>query len=217
MIRTNQLKHFDKQPFKKLVKDINDIAPKIELGEINSDEDDVTHIRDSNISWILPPGFVSKDSEDYNAEAEEKKEPIFQLISELASVCNFTNPDTPDQPGWEFKLETVEPLQYTVYDGEKKQHYDWHFDHYSNIEGALEKDVRKISFSIMLNRPGVDFEGGDLEFEISGPHAEERNVTHHLKYADAIFFPSYVWHRVKPVTSGIRKSLVGWVRGPQWK
>ena len=69
----------------------------------------------------------------------------------------------------------------------------------------------------MLNRPGVDFEGGDLEFEISGPHAEERNVTHHLKYADAIFYPSYVWHRVKPVTSGIRKSLVGWVRGPQWK
>ena len=31
---------------------------------------------------------------------------------------------------------------------------------------------------------------------------------------DMIVFPSYLWHRVKPVTKGTRKSLVIWFIGP---
>lgn len=31
------------------------------------------------------------------------------------------------------------------------------------------------------------------------------------------FFPSYVMHRVKPVTEGVRYSLVCWVSGPSFK
>jgi len=31
-----------------------------------------------------------------------------------------------------------------------------------------------------------------------------------------LIFPSYLWHRVTPVTKGIRKSLVAWVIGPQF-
>ena len=31
-----------------------------------------------------------------------------------------------------------------------------------------------------------------------------------------LVFPSFVWHRVNKVTSGIRKVLVGWTLGNQW-
>lgn len=217
MLRPHHIKYFDKRPFKKLIDNIIELAPEVNLGEIYSDEEDISHIRDSNISWILPPGSIKEDSDEYNADLEQKREEVFKLITELGSLCNFTNPDTPNEPGWEFELETVEPLQYTVYDGEKNQHYDWHFDHHSALGQPLEEDVRKISFSIMLNRPNVDFEGGELEFELRGPGDSERTAIHELKYGDAVFFPSYTWHRVKPVRSGIRKSLVGWIRGPQWK
>ena len=32
-----------------------------------------------------------------------------------------------------------------------------------------------------------------------------------------IVFPSHTWHKVNKVTKGIRKALVGWVVGKQWK
>jgi PKHD-type hydroxylase len=68
---------------------------------------------------------------------------------------------------------------------------------------------RKLSFSLLLND---DYEGGELE--IPGSPGQEdvfvpvRNT--------AIFFPSSMPHCVKPVTKGIRKSLVGWVHGPNF-
>ena len=56
-----------------------------------------------------------------------------------------------------------------------------------------------------------DFEGGDFEINLSTPNKVN------VKKGMAIFFPSFVLHRVTPVTKGIRKSLVIWVEGPRWK
>ena len=55
-----------------------------------------------------------------------------------------------------------------------------------------------------------DFEGGD--FEIRGkddrvPKLEEGSI---------IVFPSFLEHRVTPVTEGIRYSLVSWFVGPPY-
>ena len=83
-----------------------------------------------------------------------------------------------------------------------------------NFIGEVEKDTRKISFTILLND---EFEGGEFEIEAGSPANTERVHTVDLKKGDAILFPSYTWHRVKPVTKGTRHSLVGWVRGPQWR
>jgi len=80
--------------------------------------------------------------------------------------------------------------------------------------GEVEEDVRKISFTILLND---EFEGGEFELEAGSPANPERIHTVDLKKGDAILFPSYTWHRVQPVTKGTRHSLVGWVRGPQWR
>ena len=37
------------------------------------------------------------------------------------------------------------------------------------------------------------------------------------KKGTVIVFPSFVWHRVKPVLSGTRYSLVCWSLGQPWK
>lgn len=107
---------------------------------------------------------------------------------------------------WNFFVNGCEPLQFTKYDvGER---YDWHIDMIWD-----EPDSRKISFSLLLND---DFEGGDLEFEIGSPGTEERITTVKMRKGDIVFFPSYLWHRVTPVTKGERYSLVGWARGPSF-
>ena len=75
-------------------------------------------------------------------------------------------------------------------------------------------ETRKLSVTFLLNEPGVDFEGG--EFEINS--GEEKNAESiKMKKGDIIVFPSFMLHRVKPVTKGVRKSIVIWVMGPKFR
>lgn len=61
-----------------------------------------------------------------------------------------------------------------------------------------------------LLSPENEFEGGDLELFNEGAGVK-------LKQGQAIFFASFIRHRVKPVTRGNRKSLVMWFGGPPFK
>jgi len=85
--------------------------------------------------------------------------------------------------------------------------YDWHMD--NDVQGKNEPPVRKISMTLLLSDPAT-FEGGELEFMQNGKKAK-------LKQGQAIFFASWLQHRVKPVTKGERKSLVMWFGGPSFK
>ena len=101
-------------------------------------------------------------------------------------------------------------LQYTIYN--EGDFYNWHTDHH--LKPYKNNTVRKLSFTLCLND---EYEGGD--FEICDPHPEpdlSTTTTFKFKKGTMIVFPSHIWHRVKPVTKGIRKSLVGWVVGNQW-
>lgn len=86
----------------------------------------------------------------------------------------------------------------------KDGHYDWHSD-----VGAGGSSHRKISISILLNKP-EEYEGGQLEFmSVKGISSREQGT--------AIIFPSYLVHRVAPVISGTRYSLVSWISGPPFR
>ena len=85
--------------------------------------------------------------------------------------------------------------------------YDWHMD--NDVSGLKESPVRKISMTLLLS-PENEFEGGELEFMSDGKKAK-------LKQGQAIFFASWLQHRVKPVIKGERKSLVMWFGGPSFK
>ena len=88
----------------------------------------------------------------------------------------------------------------------RDRHYTWHTD--ATLKGE-QNDTRKISFSILLND---NFEGGDLELYKFG----DKPDTMKMKKNSILFFPSFILHRVTPVTSGTRKALVGWVHGPNF-
>ena len=79
----------------------------------------------------------------------------------------------------------------------------------NDVLGKHQPPVRKISMTLLLS-PKHEFEGGELEFMSKGKRAE-------LKQGQAIFFASWLMHRVKPVTKGERKSLVMWFGGPPLK
>jgi len=100
----------------------------------------------------------------------------------------------------------VEAFQYTVYDGEEGGHYNWHVD-----MGRENVEPRKISLSLQLTDP-LDYEGCNLVLEAGdGPYVAERGR------GTVVAFPSYVLHRVTPIESGTRKSLVVWVAGPEFR
>ena len=113
---------------------------------------------------------------------------------------------------WNFDIKGIEPIQYGIYsDGGK---YDWHVDQGSKL--LIGGSIRKISMTLFMNNPD-EYEGGEFDLELSHPERKPRYQTFKLKKGSAIFFQSDVWHRVRPVSSGMRKSLVAWYSGPPFR
>ena len=97
----------------------------------------------------------------------------------------------------------VDALQFTEYGPE--QHFDWHMD-----IGPEETSLRKLSMTLQLSESGA-YEGGELQFVGLGAGSQLR------AQGSATFFPSYLGHRVRPVTSGMRRSLVAWGSGTPFR
>lgn len=80
--------------------------------------------------------------------------------------------------------------------------------------------IRKISVICQLTDPSK-YKGGELEFDFrrNSPIKESKTeiCTEIQPKGSIVVFPSYVWHRVKPVTSGTRYSLVMWNLGRPFK
>lgn len=96
----------------------------------------------------------------------------------------------------------MEHLQYTLYD-EHGSHYRLHSDF-----GRDQMAQRKLSMVLFLSNP-EDYDGGELEF-FEGPQLK-------LPRGSVVVFPSFQVHGVRPVTRGIRKSLVCWVSGEPFR
>jgi PKHD-type hydroxylase len=101
-----------------------------------------------------------------------------------------------------------EPAQLGVYKATDSSHYDWHRDGSPDACGA----PRKLSMALLLDDPS-QFEGGELQVLVNNttPFSLEQ------KRGRAWFFPSWMLHRVTPVTKGLRRSLVLWVGGSAFR
>jgi|APCry1669191961_1035387.scaffolds.fasta_scaffold00182_5 PKHD-type hydroxylase len=104
-------------------------------------------------------------------------------------------------------------LQYTEYNGngEVKGFYGWHMD---CLHDQYQIHDRKVSAVVQLCNP-EDYEGGI--FEMDGVARPEFDVSKFMPRGSLLIFPSYLQHRVTPVTKGVRKSLVTWYNGPRFK
>jgi len=119
---------------------------------------------------------------------------IYVLLFKLIGDCNTDY--------YQFKLsEITENIQYTVYNEDDEGHYDWHLDM------GPGKARRKLSLVVQLSDPS-EYEGGELQLNTGNIIVAEKEK------GTVILFPSYILHRVTPVTKGIRRSLVLWIEGP---
>ena len=107
---------------------------------------------------------------------------------------------------WQFDLRGFsEHFQYTVYHGNEGSHFDWHVD-----QGDLIKS-RKLSVSLQLTDPS-GYDGCELQL-----HGGRNTEVAPKGRGVLIAFPSYVLHRVTPITRGTRKALVVWSTGPKFR
>ena len=111
-----------------------------------------------------------------------------------------------------FDYHSFHELQFTEYLASNAGHYDWHEDN-CWVPNAATADVfdRKLSLVVQLSAP-ESYAGGRLELE-----RDNLKDTQFVNQGDVIIFPSFLRHRVTPVTSGVRYSLVSWVKGPRFK
>ena len=128
----------------------------------------------------------------------KKMQPMYKKIEKVMKATNGNH------FGFD-GMQITEMAQYTEYP--EGGFYEWHVD--NDVNCQHEPPVRKISMTCLLS-PENEFEGGDLELQ-----AEDKVAK--IKQGHAIFFASFVRHRVKPVLRGNRKSLVMWFGGTPFK
>ncbi len=130
-------------------------------------------------------------------ENTQENDWIYQKLAGLAMNCN-------NERYWFDLLGFHQELQLTRY--AEGDFFDWHLDF-----GAGDISARKLSMTIQLSDPDT-YEGGDLQFMIN-----QNIVTAPREKGTIVIFPSFIMHRVTPITKGIRQSIVGWVSGPPYR
>ena len=149
------------------------------------------------------------------------------IVPKLCEIASKINNEE-----YMFDVTNLQCPQFTEY--KKGQHYTWHTDgpgcchnsarkssvlhksdalHYTQQTNLLGT-VRKISISAILND---DYKGGELQFRTLSPTGQLEESSVACKTGDIIVFPSYLHHRVKPITKGVRYSIVAWYGGPPFK
>ena len=114
---------------------------------------------------------------------------------------------------YDFDLYGYSYFQYAEYEGSESGKYDAHTDLiFGQDKPGYMVDTRKLSLSLLLSEPEKDFIGGEFFIHLSSDPA-----LHALRKGQMILFPSFMLHGVKPVLSGVRKSIVIWVEGPKFK
>ena len=93
------------------------------------------------------------------------------------------------------------------YGAEREGHFAWHAD----IGDGPLAARRKLTMVVQLS-DGAGYEGGALEVM---PSAQE--VVASRGRGSATLFPSFLLHRVTPVTGGERHSLTTWAHGPAFR
>jgi PKHD-type hydroxylase len=170
---------------------------KVNKGKPLDDKDilDLKKKRDSNIAW-LNDRWIYKEIQ-----------PFIHQANRLAN--------------WNFDWDFSESCQFTKYG--PGQHYGAHCDSWeSAYANADNKDtfgkIRKLSVTCSLSDPS-EYEGGELEFQFRNQDdpTPKKKCVEILPRGSICVFPSFVWHEVRPVTKGVRYSLVIWSLGYPFK
>jgi PKHD-type hydroxylase len=151
-----------------------------------NDSGSITDHRDTDITWLNPT---------------HQNDWIHKRIAGVAARVNFDK--------FQLSLQQFDGFQYSKY--KPSGHYNWHIDCIGEPENPSLH--RKLSMSVMLTAP-ADYEGGELLLLNSG-NPEDPTVLK-PEIGDMVCFYSFVSHKVAPVISGERITLVTWAVGEKF-
>lgn len=154
-------------------------------------EESPTRVRESSVAWI-----ARDDSTDW----------IYERLESIAESANEE---------YFFDLDGFsEELQFTAYET-PGAHYIWHHD---GLDPGLEH--RKLSLVLQLTSPD-EYEGADLEFlEVAEDYDQDMRAEYLADcraQGTVATFPAFEYHRVTPLESGKRYSIVCWLAGPPFR
>lgn len=120
-----------------------------------------------------------------------------------------------------FDVSHFESVQFSEYNAPKEgcecqkgDHFEWHQDGDLFGEAKVIKPFdRKLSVCIQLSDPS-QYTGGQFVVNPYGTHIPVKEFN---QAGDMIIFPSFLWHKVEPITWGTRHSLVTWWEGPRFR
>jgi len=164
------------------------------------------------------------DSKIRNSNVVFSHDPeLYEMIHPFVDQANFN-------AGWNFDIDYTETVQFTKYN--LNQYYNWHQDgsyetypndhQYEQYRGKY----RKLSTVISLT-DGSEYTGGDFQVDLRDKGAKGdkdiKNAKNVITVKElrqkgtVLIMPSFLWHRVTPVTKGKRFSLVAWSIGKPWR
>lgn len=125
------------------------------------------------------------------------------VMDRIIALVSRANRET-----YDFDLrEFAESPQVARYGAEREGHFDWHSD---IGDGPLARK-RKLTMVVQLSSPS-EYDGGTLQVMPSANMIDAPR-----DQGSATLFPSYLLHRVTPVTDGARHSLTIWAHGPAFR
>lgn len=124
----------------------------------------------------------------------------------VARLMNFVR--SSNRTNFGVDIDAPYEVQFTEYRATNNGHYDWHQDVWLESPRPY---ARKLSVVVQLSGPD-EYKGGEFEF-FGIPSPGETFASR----GSVLIFPSFLQHRVQPVTEGLRRSLVTWVEGPNWR
>lgn len=129
---------------------------------------------------------------------DDNSKPLYDFFTDIIDRINY----------WHYgmALTGMEVIQYTRYP--VGGHYVFHND----VIARKENLMRKMSIVLAITDES-EYEGGDF---LISPHGGTNIQKLRFKKGDLIAFPSWVPHKVEPVTSGHRVTAVSWVLGPKF-
>jgi PKHD-type hydroxylase len=132
---------------------------------------------------------------------------IFWIFDRMKSITEYVNSEC-----FNFDLLGFDYFQYAEYQGEGSR-YEFHTDLiYGNDLPPYMIFPRKLSFTLVLS-DNSEYTGGELQFQPD----TQNPVTLDQRRGRIVAFPSWVLHRVCPLTSGTRRSIVWWATGPKFR
>lgn len=178
-------------------------------------EEELQSIEQYSLQKPLDDSKTISIGNDVNlTEARKSKSVIYEfthdnfwIFERMRNITEYVNSEY-----FNFDLIGFDYFQYAEYQDEGSQ-YDYHTDLiYGNQPPSYMIFPRKLSFILILS-DSSEYTGGELQIvsDVIWPQTVEQ------KRGRIVAFPSWILHRVCPLSSGKRRSIVWWAVGPKFR